>query len=419
MQAGRLNPMRVAITANGPGEFAGWVRPLLAALRARDPSAELHVLCVPDDFATGREAAYVRELFPGVRVHPPAEYLRFALGRSIEGLPARVERVQYLGGDLAHAARVHARLGGTLTSYKFSRKRYAREIARVFAVDAANVAQLEGWGTPRERIAIVGNLAIDGALAEAATPSDADEVAPDGIVIMAGSRKHEVANLYPFFLRVALELRRRLPAVPIAFAGSPFVDDDAVRAALAAGAPHPLIYGERGELADGAILAGGARFPLVRAGMRAAARARLAITIPGTKLVELAALGVPAICCMLLNAPELIVIPGAIQYVGKLPLIGAPLKRAGVLLAARRFEHFAQPNIDAGREVEPELVGTLLPSQVARTAAERWSDPAWCARAGAELRALYAPHAGAADRMAAELLGDAGPAPPDAKAIRS
>jgi hypothetical protein len=27
--------MKIAITANGPGEFAGWVRPLVAALRAR------------------------------------------------------------------------------------------------------------------------------------------------------------------------------------------------------------------------------------------------------------------------------------------------------------------------------------------------------------------------------------------------
>ncbi len=104
--------MRIAITANGPGEFAGWVRPLVAALRARDPATEIHVLGVPDDFATGREAAYVEALFPGVRAYPPAAYLRLALGRAVEGLPAQVDRVQYLGGDLGHAARVHARLGG-------------------------------------------------------------------------------------------------------------------------------------------------------------------------------------------------------------------------------------------------------------------------------------------------------------------
>ncbi|HEY0614233.1 MAG TPA: hypothetical protein VGC96_06315, partial [Candidatus Elarobacter sp.] len=188
--------MRIAITANGPGEFAGWVRPLVAALRAQDPSAELHVLCVPDDFATGREAEYAGRLFPGIHAYPPSQYVRLALGRGVEGLPRDFDRVQYLGGDLSHAARVHGRLGGVASSYKFSRKKYARTFARVFAVDAANRAQLEGWGTPSDRIRIVGNLAIDGALGEAAgaygdPPSDD---AHDGIILFPGSRRHEIAN---------------------------------------------------------------------------------------------------------------------------------------------------------------------------------------------------------------------------------
>ena len=400
--------MRIAITANGPGEFAGWVRPLVAALRAREPAVEAHVLCVPDDFATGREAAYVEALFPGVRAYPPAAYLRLALRRTVDGLPAHVDRVQYLGGDLSHAARVHARLGGVATSYKFSRKRYARTFARVFAVDAANVAQLTAWGTPAERISVVGNLAIDGALGEASgafgdPPSDA---ADDGIVLFPGSRKHEVANMFPLFVRVALNLRRMLPNVPIAFAGSPFVADETVQAALRRGGEHPLAYGAPADLADGTIVAEGHRFPLVRAAMRAASRARLAVSIPGTKVIELAALGIPAIVCVPYNAPELVVIGGPLQYVGKLPLIGTPIKRAAVIAVAKRFTHFAQPNIDAGTALDDEIAGTLLPSQVARAAAERWNDPAWCTATGAALRALYADHVGAGDRMAAALLGE-------------
>ena len=402
--------MRIAITANGPGEFAGWVRPLVAALRARDPSVELHVIAVPDDFASGREARYVEEQFPGVRAYPPSDYLRLALGRGVEGLPARTDRVQYLGGDLSHAARVHARLGGVATSYKFSRRKYAATFALVFAVDEANRAQLRGWGTPDERIRIVGNLAIDGALGEASgvygdPPSDA---ARDGIVIFPGSRKHEVVNGFPLFVRVALNLRRMLPGVAVAFAGSPFVPDEAIAAALARGGEHPLSYGMPAELSGGEIVAGGERFPLVRAAMRAAAGARLAIALPGTKVIELAALGIPAIVCTPFNAPELVVIGGPLQYIGKLPVIGAPIKRAAVLAVARRFEHFAQPNIDAGKELDIEIAGTLLPSQVAHVAAERWRDAEWCARTGAELRDLYRHHAGAAERMAAELLEQPG-----------
>jgi hypothetical protein len=398
--------MRIAITANGPGEFAGWVRPLAAALRARAPETEIHVIGVPDDYATGQEAAYVEALFPGVHAYPPSAYVRLALGRGVEGLPPRVDRVQYLGGDLAHAVRVHARLGGVATSYKFSRRGYARTFARVFAVDEANRTQLLGWGTPEERITIVGNLAIDGALGEASgafgdPPSDA---ARDGIMLFPGSRKLEIANVFPLFIRVALNLRRMLPDVPIAFAGSPFVSDDGLRAALARGGPHPLSYGISAELVDGAIVADGQRFPLVRAAMRAAAQARLAVSIPGTKVIELAALGIPAVVCTPFNAPELAVIGGPLQYVGKLPLIGTPIKRAAALAVAKRFTHFAQPNIDAGRELDREIIGTLLPSQVAHVAVERWQDQAWCTQIGAELRALYAGQAGAAERMAQALL---------------
>jgi lipid-A-disaccharide synthase len=398
--------MRFALTANGPGEIAGWVRPLLAALYRREPSLDVRLFCVPDDYATGHEPEVVRALFPQAQAYSSREYLRFALGGAIEGLTS-ADRVQYLGGDLMHAARLHKRLGGIATSYKFSRKAYRTQFARVFAVDEANRRQLLDWGTPDERITIVGNLAIDGARAEAAgefgdPPSDA---ARDGIIILPGSRKHEVANLYGMFVAVALQLRLRLPDVPIAFGRSPFVSDDELAAALRSGG-MPRAYGTPADLvADGtALSAGGHTFPLVRATMRAAVQARLAISIPGTKLIELGALGVPALSCVPMNAPELAVINGPLQYVGRLPGIGAPLKRAAALAVARRFRWFAQPNIDAGRELIPELTGTLFPARIAAVAAERYRDAAWCAAAGAELRTLYAGHVGAAERMSAALL---------------
>ncbi|GAC1539803.1 MAG: hypothetical protein NVS2B17_15460 [Candidatus Velthaea sp.] len=400
--------MILALTANGPGEFSGWVRPLLAALYAREPALDVRLFFVPDDYATGREAAVARGLFPQAHVYAPREYLRFAFGGTLEGLPARADRVQYLGGDLMHAARLHKRFGGIATSYKFSRKSYRDLFARVFALDEANRTQLLGWSTPPERIDVVGNLAIDGALAEASgafgdPPSDA---ARDGIIILPGSRRHEVATLYAMFVAVAIQLRERLGNdVPIVFGRSPFTTDDELACGLALGGDY-RVFGVRGEVVDDgtAIRSGAYTFPLVRATMRAAASARLAISIPGTKLIELAAIGTPAISCVPLNAPELAVINGPLQYVGRLPLVGAPLKRAATLAAAARFKYFAQPNIDADREILPELSGTLFPSRIAAVAAERYADAAWCARTGAELRDLYAGHAGAAQRMSAALL---------------
>jgi hypothetical protein len=397
----------LALTSNGPGEFAGWVRPLLTELYASAPQTDVRLFFVPDDYATGREPDVARALFPHAVVYGPREYLRFALGRHLSGLPAQVDRVQYLGGDLMHAVRLHKRLGGVATSYKFSRKSYRALFARIFAVDEPNRRQLLSWGTPDDRISVIGNLAIDGALAESSgvygdPPSDA---ARDGVVLLPGSRKHEVANLYSFFVAVAAALQRRLGDVPIAFGRSPFTTDAELDAALRTGG-DPRAYGRKAELTEGgaAIRSGEHRFPLVRATMRTAVNARLALSIPGTKLIELAAIGVPSICCLPMNAPELAVINGPLQYVGRLPGIGAPLKRAAAMAVTRRFRYFAQPNIDADRELIPELAGTLFPARVAAVAAERYADREWCERTGRELKARYAAHAGAAKRMSDALL---------------
>jgi hypothetical protein len=309
-----------------------------------------------------------------------------------------------------HAARVHDRLGGTATAYKFSRKKYASRFGHVFAVDEANRAQLLGWGIPAERITIVGNLAIDGALGEAAGAfgGDADAgAARDGVIFFPGSRKHEVEEMFPMFVRVALQLRRRLPGVPIAFARSPFTTDAELGAALARGGSRRA-YGAPSVLAPGgsSLEAGGERFAVVRAAMRAAQDARLAVSLPGTKVIELAALGVPALVVTPSNAPELVVINGPFQYIDRLPLIGVAVKRAAVVAVAKRFRYFAQPNIDLGREVDRELRGTQLPSRIAHVAAECFADRAWLGEASTTLRALYAAHAGAAGRMAQALLED-------------
>lgn len=401
--------MRIAFTVNGPGEYAGWLRPLLVELYARVPQLEACVFFVPDDFATGRESAVARAEFPQLLAFEPREYLRFALGGKLERAPQQVDRVQYLGGDLMHAARLCGRLGGALTSYKFSRPRYRERIQRVFAVDERNREELLRWKTPAERILIVGNLAIDGAFREAEqSDAAADALAKDAVVIMPGARRAEVANMVPFFLRAAIRLRELDPAIPIVFGISPFTTDDDLARALADGG-LPTVYGARGRIAqrDGVVYLqsedGAHEFPAVRHSMRAAARARLAVTIPGTKTMELAALGVPAVITVPFNAPEAAVITGPLQYVERIPFVGVPVKRQIVLQYTKRFHFFAQPNIDAGRELLVELTGTLTPAGVARRVFEKYRDSAWRESSAAQLRALYAPHRGAAVRMAEAL----------------
>src|SRR5947209_20553857 len=75
-----------AITCNGPGETAGWLRPLLRALYAMDTEFQAHVFYVPDDYATGAEPEYVQRIFPQARVYGVKTYLAAALGKTPAGM---------------------------------------------------------------------------------------------------------------------------------------------------------------------------------------------------------------------------------------------------------------------------------------------------------------------------------------------
>lgn len=400
--------MRLAITCNGPGETAGWLRPLLSELYRQSPQTSAYVFYVPDDYATGREAQVARELFPSARVYDPKTYVKVALGGGADALPEDVDAVLYLGGDLMHAARLHKRFGGALATYKFSRERYAKETAVAFAVDAGNAGQLEKWGVPGDRIVRTGNLAIDGALIEAQGEPEAG--APEGgVLFMPGSRRFEVEQMIPFFFTSALRMRREVPALPIAFGISPFTQLSAVRAAVEAGG-DPMVFAERGtvlEDASGAYLVSddrAIRFPIVRRALAAARAAKLVVTIPGTKAIELAALGKPAISCSPANKPEGVTINGPLTYLDRVPFIGVPAKRALVMAVSRRFRYHTQPNMDADAMLIHELHGTLTPGRVARVALDRLYDEQWLAESSQALGALYREHVGAASRMAEGLL---------------
>jgi lipid-A-disaccharide synthase len=404
--------MRIAFTANGPGEVAGWLRPLLRSLYRQNPDLLALVFLVPDDYATGFEAKMVRDVFPQAKVYEPKSYLKLALGGWLEGVPPNVDAVQYIGGDLLHAARLHARLKGRAATYKFSRRAYRNVFDRAFAVNRRNAEQLEAWGMAPDRIEQVGNLAIDGALFEAALSSE-EAVESDGIVIMPGSRPYEVESLVPFYFAVALRILRERPEIPIAFAISPFTARAQVSAAIEQGG-HPRMFGTRGRLITEqgrdylTTVSGEIRIPVQTNSLATAKRARLVLTIPGTKTVELAVLGRPVITITPLNAPERVTINGPLTYLDRIPFVGVPLKRAVAVEVSRRFGYHAQPNIDAGAPLVREVHGTVTPGRIARLALDAYDDAAWLASTSTALAQLYRDHVGASDRMAQSLLALAG-----------
>lgn len=187
---------------------------------------------------------------------------------------------------------------------------------------------------------------------------------------------------------------------------SPFNGDVELRAALEA-TPDAKMGGIGGKLAgDGrSVEVEGERFAIDRTGdYQALSRSRLVVTIPGTKCIECAVLSRPMLVAVPLNRADLIVMNGVAGYLNLVPIVGPPLKTMIVRAAERRFRFLTQPNIDADREIVPEMRGILQPDEIARRAAMMFGDDAGLATQREALGRLYAHDAGASDRMAAEAL---------------
>jgi lipid-A-disaccharide synthase len=402
----------IFITTNGPGEVMGWTRPFARAIYERAPDALLTMIVLPCAYATGREAQMLQRLFPHAQVIEPRAYGRFLIGQRVPGLARTQGVLQYLGGDLFHAATIARRLGLTAMTYKFSRRSYARLFERCFALDEHNARELRAAGTPPDRVRVVGNLVSDSVLGSlTATPQPPGE--GSGVCILPGSRPYEVRFLMPFFIAVARELQQRRPGLSITFVMSPFTSDGEIQEGVEwSGDPQHGGLAGRYDSSSSAIVVDGHRFAVDRSSdYRAMAASQLVISIPGTKCMEAAVLGRPLLVAVPLNRVDEIAMNGIAAYLHRVPLIGRPLKRFIAYRVARRVSMWAQPNIDAGRMVAPEVRGILAPAEVAVKAGELLGDKAALTAMGTTLAGLYARDAGAASRMADEVLSVASRVP--------
>ena len=395
---------RLVVTVNGPGELTGWGRPFVRAVYAQAPDARISIVFVPCPYATGREADTAQHFFPQATVVPPREYAGFLMGRSVEGMERGRGALQYLGGDLYHARTISKRIGLAAMTYKFSRRSYAHAFERFFALDERNAQELRNCGAPPDRVRIVGNLVPDSVLDSLEEPP----LPPDragSICVFPGSRPPELRALLPFFLDAALQVMRARPGVRGSVTISPFTTDEEIQTSLRS--PDPAFGGVRGELVDGGqtIAVDGARFSVDRSeSYRALAQAALVIGTPGTKTIEAAVLGRPMLVVLPMNRLDEAVMPGLVGYLHRVPVIGARIKTWLGRKIVRRFRFVAQPNIDAGRQVVPEMIGILKPADIAAAAEGMLARPEALRDAGEALRALYAADVGAAKRMAVQAL---------------
>ena len=383
-----MKPMDVVILSNGPGEVTTWVKPVVQALRRiHGDIADLRISVVlsPCPNATGQEAAIAAQ-YPEVdRVQAARHFWPFLLrGKTAADWDWRDRGVVlFLGGDQIYPILVGRRLGYRTVIYAEWFTNW-RRWADAFGVMNSTLVD-QAPAVYRHKFHVVGDLMAD----VQSSPVDADPVAqqlplgPDTVLIgmLPGSKRAKLAQGIPLLLAVADYVGDRAPAarfvVPVAPTLSvetlaaygdrqqnPLVSVFDSPAAILVQPDHPqqipYLKTERGTQ-----LFLWQPFPAHAVTSRCA----LCLTTVGANTAELGALGVPMV--VLLPTQQLDAMnawDGLVGLLVNLPLLGRPLNRLinRVFLAyiRRRGKRFAWPNIWAGREIVPELLGHLTAADI-------------------------------------------------------
>lgn len=396
--------VELVFTGNGPGELAGWVRPVARAARevAKQQKVELRttMALTPSQFASGREPEVIHGWGLFDRILEPAESVKLSLGVG-QLITGRSGTVVHLGGDLWFSARLSRKLGlpaCVLSETTLVARRHAA-FSKVFATSGDVADQLVRSGVPGEKVVVTGDPRVD-EVEWARTPHP--DPLPQGereygerdyvVSFMPSSRDYLFKALVPYFLRIAEQLRQHELRVGFQMIVSQFLSSEVVADARAeagrafAGIDVSWIIGE----------------PWTALG-----HSDLVLTIPGTNTVELAAAGIP----FAVIAPEEMLdhlrLEGIVNWMTRIPGLGRALKRTLALRILARQRFVAIPNLRAGRAIAPEWIGRVTIAGVAEELARLLHDAPRRARMAAELRSLY-PERGASMRIAERALALAG-----------
>ncbi len=397
----KAGEIEAVLVSNGPGELYTWVRPVLAELRKNHPAVKVSISLIPCQFASGHEAE-LAGTFGADAVTTPGEYMRFAaLGKLPVELGASKGFVLSLGGNTKMALKLAAKLNYPAYRYSFV-PYWSPKLRRLFVHDEKAYRKARLLGAPAGRLTRVGNLVADAV--ELVEP--VKENGSPHILLIPGSRDGFALHLIPFIIALADELGQRYPEARFVWPVSRLLQEKTLVDGIA-GLEQTTLGGRAGRREGSVVLTpAGVKLELVPeearyAHMRAA---DLAVTIPGTNTLELGLAGLPSIVLLPLNKPEAIPLEGPGHWLSLLPLVGMPLKRQAVRLAAPHLP-VSLPNSLSGEELMVELKGKVKLEQVLTEAEKLLEAPEERARRKERLRATM-PEPGAARRLVESILAE-------------
>lgn len=395
--------MEVLITANSPGEIAGWTRPVVKCLLEKEPSVKISVLLLPCSFSSGRERE-VAESIPGVqKVYSVWETISIILFGGGDRF-GRSKVLLHLGGDLFYAALLSHRLDMPAWAYEWAQKGRDKHFKGYFARDEKNRQTLLKRDIDDNKIHIVGDLLVDSVYLRA---DDARPVPKrEGMLIglMPGSRTREALGLMPLLGGVADNISERFPDTDFYMPISPFIDREKFFGSFPL-KPDKKMPGVVIEYSD-VILRTEKGTPIYLSddSMSVMKQADFIITIPGTTTGEAGTLGIPLLSILPLNRPELIPYIGLIGLLEHVPLIGKPLKAKLMMSLSKTKPLLSQPNLRAGKEVIPEIMEVVNPDIVFEKILPYLENKEKLAQIREDLLNLYSPYRGAAKQIAEMIL---------------
>lgn len=349
----------LVIVGNGPGEVAGWAVPVAAEARllAREQKQSIEIgLCLPPcQFASGQEqvAATAAGVFD--HIADPRTTLRLGLG--LRGwTPSARPVILHVGGDFWYTRRLarrwHARAYAFVERAHIARTH--RTFERIFVPTPELRSHLLGRGVPADKVIATGDPRYDAVLVHqpnGAVPNE--NGAHPKVTFLAGSRDTIFSAVFPFWVQTAAALRKRLPEARLLIVISPFVSP-ALRQTLIARHRHTL---------DAAGVEVG------YGGWSHIAGSDLVLTIPGTNTMELAIMRIPSMVVLPFSLGPQIPAEGLTEWITRVPYVGPALRLFLARRYVQRVPYVALPNMRAGRQIMPELIGLVTPEQVATESA--------------------------------------------------
>lgn len=394
----------IVILSNAPGELTTWVYPVLCELAKRDIDAvktRISIVLSPCTNASGQEAA-IASKYPGVdRVLAPENFWQFLLwGKTPQPNWDWYDRgvVIFLGGDQIFPVAIGKRLGYSTIIYAEWEARWVSWIDR-FAIRNESVRDRIP-AKFRHKSEIVGDLMVDRSevieIGDRNSEGIAATNARRSIALMPGSKSMKLGQGVPLCLAICDLLCQKMPDVDVAIALAPTITPQYLAKFAQPNPVVDLIQGTTADLVEaesGYTLrtAAGTEIPINQEfpAYDFLKRCELCITTVGANTAELAALGVPMLVLLPTNQLDAMRSwDGILGILANLPIVGSAIAKIVNRIMLGRLKLLAWPNIWAGEEIVPELVGNLTPGSVTERVVDYLEHPEQLGQMRDRLRAV-------------------------------